>query len=380
MIKPLDLMVALRGVEIELVSGVPDSLLAEPIRALSSQGSELKHVPAPNEGSAIALAIGHYLATQKLAMVYLQNSGIGNAINPLVSLANEKVFGIPMLLMVGWRGEVDVAGNQLNDEPQHIKQGQITIQQLELLDIPFKVLDKTTLDIKPVIQELVSIAKKNSSPVALVVRKDSFEKDLVETNADNDFLPTREMAIQCIIESLRCSCVVVSTTGMASRELFEIREKTNTSNAVDFLTVGGMGHANQIATGIGLSLPDTKVLCVDGDGALLMHLGGLSVSAKCQNLIHILINNKAHDSVGGQPLSFDCSNFAVIAENMGYGYSQSVSTLPALNREMTFALDRDTSTFLEVFCKPGARSDLGRPKKSPKNNKLDLMREIGCLK
>ncbi|MCB0394508.1 MAG: phosphonopyruvate decarboxylase, partial [Bdellovibrionales bacterium] len=272
MLDPKKFLESLNRNKIDFATGVPDSLLKDVCAYITDHFPSDRHIIATNEGSAIGLAIGHYLSTARPALVYMQNSGLGNTINPLTSLADPKVYGIPMILMIGWRGEV-VEGEQIHDEPQHKKQGLVTLEQLDLLDIPFQVIDANS-NIDEVIDELIEVTMEISGPVALVVRKGTFEKYKLKSANENSQLPTRESAIEKIVEVLPNEIPIVSTTGMASRELFEIRKRNNMGHQRDFLTVGGMGHALQIATGIALNKPSSKVVCIDGDGALLMHTGG----------------------------------------------------------------------------------------------------------
>ena len=365
---------ALEDAGLHFFTGVPDSLLKSICYRITSKYSNTEHIIASNEGAAVALAIGYYLASSKPALVYMQNSGIGNTINPLTSLADSQVYGIPMVLLIGWRGEIDDSGRQIKDEPQHVKQGQITKQQLDLLGVDYEVIDSMSLDYADKIKSLYARSIENNSPVALLVRKNTFESiDSIITDSTCESLPSRERTIKCILEHVPDTFPVISTTGMASREVFEIRELNKSGHHRDFLTVGGMGHASQIATAIALCNPNQRVICIDGDGALIMHAGSLAVSADCDNLIHIVINNAAHDSVGGQPTKGEKLNLANIAKSFGYKTTYFVDSLVDLEKIMPNAFSSRESVFIEVKCSKGARSDLGRPTKSPKENKLDLM-------
>ncbi len=379
MIAPSAFNVACRAAGVHFVAGVPDSLLKEVCACITACFPSERHVIAANEGAAVGLAIGHYLASNKPALVYMQNSGLGNVVNPLTSLADPLVYGIPMLLMVGWRGEVLSDGTQIHDEPQHVKQGQVTIQQLDILDIPYVQIDAQTSDIEQVLKDLVQLALDRQGPVALVVRKQTFSPFKHDAKFDKSDLLSREQAIQLLVKNLPETTVVVSTTGMASRELFEYRKANGTGFDHDFLTVGGMGHASQIATGIAIEHSSTKVLCIDGDGALLMHMGSLVVSAKQNNLMHVVINNGAHDSVGGQPTLAKDLDLSKIAQACGYGFAAQVDTEDALLLQLTLALEAKTSAFIEVKCKCGARADLGRPDRTPATNKQEFMKFLQSL-
>lgn len=378
MIDTNDFLHGLEKAGIQFVTGVPDSLLKNICACITDKYPTNQHIIATNEGSAVALAIGHYLATARPALVYMQNSGLGNAINPLISLADPQVYAIPMLLMIGWRGEILDDGSQINDEPQHNKQGRITLAQLKTLGIPYRILDGGVLGVEGILKELVNDAIQHSGPVAIVVRKNTFSPFKIDSKLQDNQLPTREEAIRAVLESLSDDVPVVSTTGMASREIFELRKSAKKGFHRDFLTVGGMGHASQIATGIALAQPDRRVVCIDGDGATLMHSGAMAISADCNNLIHILINNEAHDSVGGQPTKGNVLNFSEIARNFGYRITMRVSTVEELQRSLAVVITQQSSTLLEVRCKLGSREDLGRPDRTPLQNKAELMEFLGA--
>lgn len=369
MIKPDVFLKAVLNAEISFITGVPDSLLKDICGYISDNSEKISHKIATNEGSAIAMAIGNYLATKNVPLIYMQNSGLGNIVNPITSLADPQVYGIPMVLMIGWRGEMDLDGNQVKDEPQHKKQGQITIAQLEILDIPYLIIDASTRNINQVLKDIVFSAKERNGPIALLVRKNSFEKYNYKKISQEIKLPSREEVIHEILLHIPKNSPVISTTGVASRELYEIRDKLNVSHDSDFLTVGGMGHASQIAVGIAMSKPYRKVICIDGDGATLMHMGALAINAEQPNLVHILINNFAHDSVGGQPTKGDSLSFSKIAKEFGYSFCFKVDELDQIGLILKESLKKKGSLFIEVLCKTGFRSNLGRPKTTPEENK-----------
>ena len=359
--------------DIDFFTGVPDSLLKYFCAYIKDNVGNDKNIVAANEGNAIGLAAGYHLGTRKIGLVYMQNSGIGNTVNPLASLANKLVYSIPMLLVIGWRGEPNK-----KDEPQHKKQGLITVETLELLGIKYEVLDEITNndEMKATIKKAYTHIKKENEPYALVIKKDTFEEYKLQNNIVTDFEMTREDAIETIINNMNDEAVIVSTTGMASRELFELREKYNNEHNKDFLTVGSMGHASQIALGIALSNKDRDVYCIDGDGALLMHLGGLAIIGNQEpvNFRHILINNGAHDSVGGQETVGLKIDTLAIAKACGYKKCYSCSSkeeLIKLSRELT---NIQGPVLLEVKVKKGARKDLGRPKATPIENKEAFMK------
>jgi phosphonopyruvate decarboxylase len=374
MIDPVEFVASLEKLDIRFVTGVPDSLLKDICACITSYFPARKHIIATNEGSAVSLAIGHYLATCRPALIYMQNSGLGNVVNPVTSLADPQVYGIPMIFMIGWRGEILGDGKQLPDEPQHVRQGQVTIPQLEILNIPYRIVEGSTMQVEPLLDELICLALSRSGPVALVVRRQAFSPFKLAKPGHKDNRLTREAAIAAVIAALPDHIPIVSTTGMASRELFELRMASGQGHYRDFLTVGGMGHAGQIAAGIAMARPDRQVVCIDGDGALLMHMGGLAISADCPNLLHILINNSAHDSVGGQPTKGSILDFTKIAKACGYGRASRALTTEEITINVQSMLGCGFSAFLEIKCKRGARADLGRPDRSPAQNKTDLMR------
>ena len=376
MIDPTEFISLLEALDIRFVTGVPDSLLESFCACILSRCPPERHVIATHEGSAVGLAIGHYLATGRPALVYMQNSGLGNAVNPLTSLADPQVYAVPMVLMIGWRGEILDDGRQLHDEPQHVKQGQITIPQLEILDIPHRIVDGHSTSVQQVLSELLDLAMSRSGPVALVVRKQTFTPFRLADAIDEETLISREAAIAAVIGALPDDVPVVSTTGMASRELFELRTVSGSGHHRDFLAVGGMGHAVQIAAGVALATRGRQVVCLDGDGAVLMHTGGLAISADCPNLLHIVLNNGAHDSVGGQPTKGAVLDFTKVATACGYARVARAVTPAEIAASVRSMLGHGLSSFLEIKCRRGARADLGRPDRTPAQHKLDFMRFV----
>ncbi|MDG0866421.1 phosphonopyruvate decarboxylase [Candidatus Lucifugimonas marina] len=374
MISPENFCAALAKHDIDFFAGVPDSILKDLSGYITTNFPPENHVIAANEGNAVALASGHYLATSKPAAVYMQNSGIGNAINPLLSLADQLVYSIPMLLIIGWRGEP----GKKKDEPQHAKQGAVTLPLLEAMGIEYVLLDDSIQEISSTIDNLVLIMKESSATVALVVSAGTFEK-YPYTQPNKQHLPmSREQAINAIAELLSSDDLIVSTTGMASRELFECRERLGQGHASDFLTVGSMGHASQIALSVAAQTPDRRVICIDGDGAALMHLGAMAISGTSQqsNFIHLVINNGAHDSVGGQPTSAQKIDLPSVALACGYASVISVETLEDLTKSLRNLEKLSGPTFIEINVRSGARSDLGRPTTSPIENRDAFMKNI----
>lgn len=373
MIHPGELCEVLRDAGVTFWTGVPDSLLRSFCSWVTTHTEADRHVIAANEGAAVALAAGHHLATGQYALVYMQNSGIGNAINPLVSLADPAVYSIPMALMIGWRGEPGY-----HDEPQHAKQGRITLGLLETLEIPYVTLSADDGSWRDRIQAICRQMREQGRPVAIVVRAKAFAPCSTDVDAQRDYPLTREDALSIILEVVQDGAVVVSTTGMASRELFELREARRQGHDSDFLTVGSMGHSHQIALGIALRKSDLQVLCIDGDGAVLMHMGGLAVVGQMspRNLKHIVINNEAHDSVGGQPTASGNVDYVQLARTVGYNWAEMAATADELRSAMEGLIQSRGPALLEVRVKRGARADLGRPTTTPIDNKNLFMKRL----
>ena len=356
MIKVEQFVSTLKSSGIGFFTGVPDSLLKSFCAYITDNCGE-NHVIAANEGGAVGLAAGHYLATGNPALVYMQNSGQGNAVNPLCSLADPDVYSIPMVLLVGWRGEPGV-----KDEPQHVKQGKVTVSLFETLGIPTEILPDDDESAANVTWKMVERAKTESRPVALIVRKGLFaEYKLQNKKPDIAALP-REQAIEGVLRALPEDAVVVSTTGMISREVYETRERLGQDHSRDFLTVGSMGHASMIALGIAKAQPSRPVYCLDGDGASIMQMGNMAIvgCSECANLTHIVFNNAAHDSVGGQPTVGGAISLPIIAAACGYN-------------------EPGHPTFKMILVAKGARKDLGRPKEPPQVNKALYMKTLGVI-
>ena len=370
MIRPQYFYDTLKSYRIDFYTGVPDSLLKSLCAYLTENSESTKNIIAANEGGAIGLAAGHYLATKEIPVVYMQNSGIGNAVNPLLSLTDEDVYRIPILLIVGWRGEPNI-----HDEPQHVKQGKITIPLFDTMGIKNEILATEEQDINAQIKRAVDYMQEKQTPYALIVKKGTFEKYKLSEKTEKHLELEREKAVQLVASVLNDNTVVVSTTGKISRELFEYREMKGENHVHDFLTVGSMGHSSQIALGIALAQKGRKVYCFDGDGAVIMHMGSLGIVGKLspKNFYHILFNNGAHDTVGGQPtIGFDI-NFIQIAHHLGYKSVISVDNENAL-QSILHSLDTyEAPVFLEIKVRKGSREDLGRPTTTPIQNKQSLM-------
>lgn len=360
--------VFVNALKTDFFTGVPDSQLKPLCNYLmNTYGIDPEHhLIAVNEGNCVALAAGYHLATGNVPVVYLQNSGEGNIINPVASLLHEQVYDIPMIFVIGWRGEPGV-----HDEPQHIWQGQVTLKLMEDMGISTFVLSKSTTE-----EELQEALNCRSSRMAIIVRKGALTYDVpVEYSNGNHML--REEIIRHIVQ-VSDDDPIISTTGKASRELFEIREANKQGHGYDFLTVGSMGHSSSIALGVAIQKPERKIWCIDGDGAALMHMGALAVigSVAPKNLIHVVINNGAHETVGGMPTVASKVDLTGVAKACGYPSAIKVNTFEALDEALQVAKASDTLSFLEVACAIGAREDLGRPTTSAVDNKQAFMNEL----
>lgn len=354
----------------DFFTGVPDSLLKSFCAYVTDNTPPEKHIIAANEGSATALACGYYFATGKIPLIYMQNSGEGNMVNPMLSLADRDVYSVPMLILIGWRGEPGV-----HDEPQHVKQGKVTCALLDAMQIPYELLSDNETDVLEQLDKAYQYIRENNAQYAFVIRKGVFEDYKLRDNIPVSGNMSREAAIEKIMLSAESDTAFISTTGMASRELYELREKHNQGHEKDFLTVGGMGHASQIALSIAMQKKERQIYCIDGDGAAIMQMGGMAIigSRKPLNFVHFVLNNGAHDSVGGQPTVGRQIDFCKIAEGCGYDNVVKVQTLDELDAVLNDSATKEKLTFVEVVITKGARKDLGRPKKTPVENKVALM-------
>ncbi|MDD5193383.1 MAG: phosphonopyruvate decarboxylase [Candidatus Nanoarchaeia archaeon] len=370
MISPKFFFDSLKELKINFFAGVPDSLLKNFCAYLFDNTSEKEHIICANEGNAIALAAGNYLATGNPSLVYMQNSGEGNAINPLVSLIDKEVYNIPVLLLIGWRGE---PGKY--DEPQHKKQGRITLSLLDALEIRYEIISENESEVVKLLDKAKKYMEETHEPFALIAKSDLFEKYELKKTIENNFKLTREQAIMMIIDSLGDEDIIVSTTGKASRELFEYREFLKQGHEKDFLTVGSMGHSSSIALGIALSKQDKNIYCLDGDGAAIMHMGSLAIIGEKSpsNLKHILLNNGCHESVGGQPTTGFDIDFNKIAKACGYNVVLSAETKEELIGCLKNIKCQEQLCFLEIKLNDKSRSNLGRPTITPIENKKDFM-------
>ncbi len=370
MLTPAFFIERLKENGIDCFAGVPDSLLKSVCAFITDHSDAYHNIITANEGAAVGLAAGHYLATGRPACVYMQNSGEGNIINPIASLTDPEVYNIPVLLLIGWRGRPGV-----HDEPQHVKQGKVTTSLLSTMGIDYDVLSKEEATaVKQITKALNALGRKEI--YALVIEKDTFQDYHLQNMDVNALTMSREDAVQTVAGSLGEKDCIVSTTGMISRELFEYRDAMNESHERDFLTVGSMGHASQIALGIAMAKPERRIWCFDGDGAAIMHMGGMAIVADKapKNYVHVVFNNGAHDSVGGQPTVGLKIDLPAVAKAVGYPNVLSVENKEDLLEALSLIGSMVGPIFLEVRVKKGNRKELGRPTTTPIQNKELFMR------
>ena len=369
-LEPKDLYTALADQGLDFYCGVPDSLLKDFCAYVTDTAPASRHVITANEGAAVGLAAGYHLATRRFPVVYMQNSGFGNSVNPLLSLADPKVYSIPMLLMIGWRGE---PGKK--DEPQHIVQGKVMSSLLTDMNIAFEVLPDYIEGAREAIDTAVHYLKRRQGPYALLVKRQTFTSYKLRSLQPNVHEMTREQACGVLLDRTGAWDILVTTTGFTSREVYEIREARQQDHRREFLTVGSMGHASVIAMGIAISKPSRAVWCIDGDGAALMHMGSMATVGQsgAANLKHVLINNGSHDSVGGQPTKGFDIDFVAVAKACGYRWAKQVRSEEDMKAAVTEMKGVEGPALLEVLVNKGARKNLGRPKTSPLINKQEFM-------
>ena len=374
MIDSADIFKSLKRNKVDFFVGVPDSLLKHFSAYIEKKVLYDKHITAANEGNAVSIATGYHLATKKIPLVYLQNSGLGNCINPLTSLTNKEVYSIPMLLLIGWRGEPGV-----KDEPQHLKQGSILKDQLKLLNIKYYFINKKS-NIKQLIDKAYKKTKESNLPVALIVSKDTFKENMYKTNKQifNNNI-SRYESIKYITSKFK-NDLVVSTTGKTSRELFEIR-KEDGETCNDFLTIGSMGHASSIALGVSLGQSKKGVVCIDGDGSLIMHLGSMAVigTKRSRHFRHFLINNGCHDSVGGQISAGSEIDFCKIARACGYSLVRKCRNLTQLSSAIKESKNNNESSFIEIQVNKNSKENLGRPNNTTYQNKFNFTKFVNKI-
>ncbi len=355
---------------VNFFAGVPDSLLKEFCLCVENKIDQDKHIITANEGSAIALASGYYLGRGGIPLVYMQNSGFGNALNPLLSLSDPDVYSIPIILLIGWRGDPAI-----EDEPQHKKQGKVQIDLLNAIHYPYEIIGKNDINFKQKIARAAQKAKKFSTPVILLVKKSTFSKSGFNKSCKPKNEMSRENALEIIIDNLSEDSALVSTTGKTSREIFEIRERRLDSHKKDFLTVGSMGHCSSIALGVALAKPKRPVVCIDGDGSMLMHLGALTniATSNLKNFYYFLLNNRVHESVGGQDTAAKLIDLSSVVNSMHVFQQEKVNTRLKLKARLKNFFKKSGPCFMEIEISSNSRSNLGRPTIAPSENKLEFI-------
>ena len=356
MLNPLDILKIFKKNNIDFFTGVPDSVIKSLSAELEKKNSK-NHVISTNEGSAVGIGIGYHLMKGKIPCIYMQNSGLGNAINPLISIAHKNVYSIPLLLLIGWRG----APNQ-KDEPQHELKGKITLDLLKLLNIKYLILNNKN-DLKK-IKNIIKFSKKKSVPVAILIKKDILKPIKKKLNKGEKNYILRNEFIELFLNKIDKNSKLISTTGYTSRELNQVRKNKKFNKGKDFYMVGGMGHSATVALGCSL-LTKKQTICLDGDGSLLMHLGSLRTigAFSRKNFKHILFNNNSHESVGGQKTFADGINFENLTKSLGYKKYFQLNNKKYLNQVVNRFLKSNGPSFLEVKISTGSLEDLSRPKK-----------------
>lgn len=354
-------------------SGVPDSLLKDFCAYITDYTQSPNHIIAANEGAAVGLAAGYHIATGKYPVVYLQNSGFGNIINPLLSLVDPEVYKIPIVFVMGWRGEPGTT-----DEPQHMKQGKVTESMLRSIDTKYVILEGSEEIITKQMDECFNYMKNNGAPFVFIIKKGTFSEYKLIKETMTNFELGREDALKIVLSSFKENDIIVSTTGMLSRELYEYREFMGQTHDNDFLTVGSMGHSSQIALGIALQKKDKKIYCLDGDGSIIMHMGSLSIigDKSPHNFKHIVFNNGAHDSVGGQSTVGFSTDLCKIACACNYKQVFAAATKIDIERNIKEFILCEGPAFFEIKINKGYRENLGRPTTNPIQNKDSFMRSL----
>jgi phosphonopyruvate decarboxylase len=371
MLDPIDFINKCRQLGVGFFSGVPDSSMKSLCNAICNELDSRMHVISVNEGAAVSLASGVHLGSNLVPLVYFQNSGQGNSLNPLISLASKEVFSIPMIMLVGWRGKPGSV-----DEPQHSLQGKVTKKIFEEIGIKVIHLSSKEEMANSQLEEALSVAIEISSPVCILVENGTFSDCNLETSRGRESLPRREDALERVLLSAKNRTVFISTTGKTSREVFEIRGRLGQAHERDFLVVGSMGHCSFISVGLAMARPDVEVICIDGDGSVLMHMGSLPTIAElgCKNLTHVIVNNGVHESVGGHQTTSPDLDFSKVARSCGYRESRRVSNLEDLVETLQDWEKMDGPKLIEIMTRPGSRKDLGRPGKTPLEVKDSFMR------
>tara|TARA_B100000965_G_scaffold405560_1_gene440070 strand:- start:327 stop:1427 length:1101 start_codon:yes stop_codon:yes gene_type:complete len=355
MIKIDSLINVLKKNNCNFYTGVPDSVLKE-LSIILQNKNKNNHVIATNEGSAVSIAVGNYLSTKKIPCVYMQNSGLSNAMNPLISIAHQKVYSIPLILIIGWRGSP-----KIKDEPQHNVKGKITEKILKLLNIKYTII-RSNKDLKN-FDKQIKYSKKNKSTVACLIENGTLEKNKKKLKKKDYYNLDKELFLKTLLENLKSNSKIISSTGYNSRELMYLRQKYNFKKSKDFYMVGGMGHTSSVAFGYSLS-NKKNTICIDGDGSFLMHLGSIKTIGTFanKNLKYILLNNNTHDSVGGQSTYAKNMNLEKFSKALGFKKFLCIKNKKDLKKKINNFLNGNTLSFLEVRVSNSKTKNLPRPK------------------
>ncbi|MFX1314680.1 MAG: phosphonopyruvate decarboxylase [Promethearchaeota archaeon] len=359
-------------------TGIPDSTFKDLMKYLAeNDGKSLDNIVACNECEAIAIASGYHLATNNIGIVYMQNSGLGKAVNPLTSLCDPDVYSIPILLMIGWRGEPGKI-----DAPQHKKMGKITLSLLETLQIPYIILNPDLNDVERELNKALNYFNEHKSPYAFIFRRNFFKEYEMKKEYLNTYELTKKEAIKSIMSNIGNGEIIVSTTGYISRELYEYRESTNREHQKHFYNIGAMGCASSIGLSIALQKPKNKVLVFDGDGAAIMQMGAFTTIGKRSpsNFVHILLDNEVHESTGGQPTNSPIINFVKIAIASNYKYAIQIETKEELLKSIKDIKNRIGPVLLTIKVKHEPNLTLKRPDRIPNEYKEDFMNYLSDLK
>ncbi len=364
MINPIKFIEFFKRNKISFFTGVPDSTLKNFTYLLNKEFKN--HYPVYNEGSAISLAIGYHLSKKNIACVYLQNSGLSNAINPLISIAHKKVYSIPLLILIGWRG----SPKGPPDEPQHHVKGKITKDILKLLDIKTIVLNDENDFSK--LKKLINFSKNNNRAVACLIKNNTFKNvNLTFKKKHKKSKIYRKEVLDELLKQIKKKTKIISTTGFTSREIYQLRKEKNYQNGKDFYMVGGMGHAGMVSLGVAIN-EKNQIICLDGDGSILMHMGSLKTQGLFgrKNFKHILLNNNCHESVGEQDTFAEGTNFPKLCKMLGYKNVFEISYKKDLKKKLNSFLKSNGPSFLEIKIRTGTLKNLIRPNSflSIKNN------------
>lgn len=348
-----DLLNTLKKKKINFFTGVPDSVLKN-----LTYKFKKNHISVNNEGTAVSLAAGYYLATGKLPCVYMQNSGLGNAINPLISITNKNIYSIPSILIIGWRGSPNS-----KDEPQHQVMGKKTKQILKLLGIKYFVA-RNKKDLEK-FEKMIEYSRSKLTSIACLIERSSIKnkKSKTQKKIINKYKVYRYNFIKELVDLIKIKSNVISSTGFISRELDHILSKKKYLNIKPFYMVGGMGHSASLTLGVSLKSKKQNI-CLDGDGALLMHLGSLGIVKKYgkKNFKYILLRNDTHESVGCQPTNSTHINYKILSKSFGFRKYLLITKELDFKNVVKKLINSPGPSFLEVRIKNGSISNLGRPK------------------